>query len=331
MRRILVILLVLVLGWSIWWAVASNGLRSGIDGWLAARSAEGWQAEAAGIDGGGFPTRIEAHLQNLALADPDTGLAVQTDILRISAPAWWPGNVTVALDDQPITLASPFGQSQLTMQQGVMATRLAPGTALELQSLGWTAGPWVVRDTDVLAKADDLTLVMQQQDGPRYSFTASATAFAPGTAARLGLRLPQEFPEAFDTLALQAEVTFDRPWDRRALSDRRPQPRQIKLALAEARWGDLRLNVAADLTVDENGTPDGTLSLQAENWRTMLDLAQNTAALPPGLRDQADAILAGLARASGNEATLDVDLVIRNGIVLLGFIPVAQAPRLVLR
>lgn len=331
MRRVIVILLALVLGWSVWWAVASNGLRSGIASWLAARSAEGWQAEAANITGGGFPTRIRAQLTDLALADPDTGLALRTDVLQIAAPAWWPGNVTITLDEEPITLASPFGQSQLSMQQGVIATRLAPGTALELQSLGWTAGPWVLRDTDVLAQADDLTLVMQQDTGPRYSVTAAASAFAPGTAARLGLRLPAEFPEAFDALELQAEITFDRPWDRRALSDRRPQPRQIRLKLAEARWGDLRLNFAADLSVDDTGIADGTVSLQAENWRTMLDLAQNVGALPPGLRDQADAVLAALARASGNEATLDVDLVVRNGVVLFGFLPVAQAPRLVLR
>lgn len=332
MRRLVWIVVLAALLWSGWWFVASSGLRGGFETWLAERSAEGWQAEASEIAGGGFPLSLRADIRNLALADPETGLAVQTDHLRISAPAWWPGHATLALDDGPIAIASPFGRSDLTMARSVMAARLAPGTRLEVQDLGWTAGAWVVRDASgVQAQGDDLTLTMTQTEGPTYHFDASASGFAPGSAARLGLRLPDTFPEAFDSLQMQAEVTFDRPWDRRALAERRPQPRLIKLTLAEARWGDLSINLAADLVVAEDGTPEGTMALQAENWQTMLDIAQGTGALPAGLRDQAEGVLAALARASGNETTLDVDLTLRNGLVLFGIFPVGQAPRLILR
>ena len=332
MRRLIWIFALALLGWCGWWWAASTGLQRGVQQWLADRAAEGWQAEVSGVDGGGFPLRLQATLNDLALADPETGLAIQMDALDISAPAWWPGDVTVALDDDPMTLASPYGQSQLAMTDGVMAMELHPGGALELEALGWTAGPWQVTDArGIQAQAQDLILTMTQTDGPTYDFVASAQQFSPGDAARRGLRLPEGFPTAFDSLQLRAAVTFDRPWDRRTLNERRPQPRQITLSLAEARWGDLALNLAADLRVDANGTPQGTVSLQAENWQTMLDIAQGTGILPTNLRSQAESILGAMARASGNSETLDVDLTLKNGAVLIGFIPIAPAPRLVLR
>ena len=332
MRRLIWIIALAGLGWCAWWWAASTGLHNGADRWLTDRRAEGWQAEVSDIAGGGFPLHLQAGLRDLALADPDTGLAVQMQRLDISAPAWWPGDVTVRLADSPMGLASPYGQSQLTMADGVMAMELRPGSALELDALGWTAGPWQVTDAaGVQASAQDLTLTMTRTDGPTYAFVTKANQFSPGVATRRNLQLPDGFPSAFDSLQLRATVTFDRPWDRRALNDRRPQPRQIDVTLAEARWGALSLNLAADLTVDAAGTPEGTVSLQAENWQTMLDIAEATGTLPTRLRGQAEGILAAMARASGNDTTLDVTLTLRNGAVLLGFVPLAPAPRILLR
>ncbi|WP_299281026.1 DUF2125 domain-containing protein [uncultured Tateyamaria sp.] len=332
MRKLLWILALCAVGWCGWWWAASTGLRGSINAWFEDRAAAGWQADLSGIDGGGFPLTLVAGLRDVALADPDAGLAIETDRLDITAPAWWPGDVTVTLSDAPILLASPLGRSTLTMANGVMALNLHPGTALELEALGWTSGPWRLADPlGVQAQADTLTLTMTQTTGAAYAVTARADGFAPGDSTRTALRLPETIPRAFDSLQLNADVTFDRPWDRRALEARRPQPRQIDLHLAEARWGDLNLNIAANLVVDDNGTPEGSVALQAENWPAMLDLAEAAGILPTQLRRQADSILRALARASGNETTLDVDLALRGGAVYLGFIPIAPAPKLVIR
>ncbi|MEP1964794.1 DUF2125 domain-containing protein [Tateyamaria sp.] len=332
MRKMVWIVILAALAWSGWWFVASTSLRSGISVWFDARKAEGWQAELGEVVGGGFPLTLQAGLRDIALADPDAGVAVQTSRLDISAPAWWPGDVTVALDDAPIQLASPLGRSTLVMQDGVLALNLHPGTALELETLGWTSGPWQVEDAaGAQVQADSLTLTMVQSAGPQYDFTAQANQFAPGDAIRALLRLPDSFPRAFDSLTLQAAVTFDTPWDRRALDTARPQPRRIDLHLAEARWGDLRLNFAAPLDIDGTGTPTGVVSLQAENWRTMLDLAEASGVLPNALRGQAEGILQLLANASGNPAHLDVELTLRDGNIYFAFFPIGPAPKLVLR
>ena len=332
MRKVMWIVAVAAVAWCGWWWIASFGLRSGVATWFDARAAEGWQAELRDVEGGGFPLTLRAGLRDVAIADPQAGLAIQTESIDIAAPAWWPGDVTVALDDGPILVASPLGRSTLTMQDGLLALNLHPGPALELEALGWTAGPWSVRDgAGIQAQANDLTLTMVQTQGAQYALTAVADAFSPGDAARRGLRLPDTFPRAFDSLQLRADITFDKPWDRSALDQGRPQPRVIDLHLAEAIWSDLQFNLSADLTVDAQGVPAGTIAIQAENWRTMLDLAQNVGALPAQFRSQAESILQTLANASGNADTLDVELSLRDGAIRLGFIPLGPAPRLILR
>jgi len=332
MRKLIIITALAGAVWSGWWWLASAALRGATTAWFDARAIEGWQADLGGVSGGGFPLRLRAGLSDIALADPDAGLAIQTSALDIEAPAYWPGDVRVALDARPILLASPLGRSILTMQDGVLALNLHPGAALELEALGWTAAAWRVEDdTGVQVQADSLTLTMDQTSGPTYDFEARADAFAPGGDIRARLRLSDSFPRAFDSLTLNATVTFDRPWDKRALDTARPQPRRIALHLAEARWGDLSLNFAADLSVDSAGIADGTLSIQAENWRRILDLAQASGTLLQRMRPQAESILRTLAEASGNPDTLDVDLTMRDGAFYLGFLPIAPAPRLILR
>ncbi|WP_299624809.1 DUF2125 domain-containing protein [uncultured Tateyamaria sp.] len=332
MRKLTGIVIVMALIWVGWWVIASNSLRGGIAAWLDARVSEGWQADVTAIEAGGFPLSLQTGLVDLALADPEAGLAIQTERLDIAAPAWWPGDVTVTLNDRPILLASPLGRNTLTMQNSVIEMNLHPGSALELEALGWTSGPWALADPGgPLIAADDLTLTMTQTDGPTYDLVARATSFEPGDGPRRALRLPDGFARRFDSLQVMAAVTFDTPWDRTALDTRRPQPRQITLHRAEAKWGDLQLNFAADLKVDTAGLANGTLSLQAQNWRSMLDLAETSGALPRGVRGQAEGILQALAGASGNAETLDVTLAVKNGVLALGFIPIARLPPLVLR
>lgn len=332
MRKVMWIVALAILAWCGWWWFASAGLRGGIQTWFDARQAEGWQADLRAVDGGGFPLTLKAGLRDIALADPRAGLAIETEALDISAPSWWPGDVTVALDDDPILIASPVGRSRLTMANGVMALNLHPGTALELEALGWTAGPWQVSNPEgVQMQANDLALTMTQVEGAQYALVASADTFAPGAATGGVYACRTNFPQAFDSLQLRADVTFDHPWDRRALDQRRPQPRVVDLHLIEAIWGDMKFNLTADLTIDDQGVPAGTIAIQAESWREMLDMSETAGLLPTQLRSQAEGVLRALAGASGNENTLDVELTVRDGAVRLGFIPLLRVPRLILR
>ena len=334
MRFLIGLCLVAGLLWSGWWALASYGLTTAVTAWLDERRTEGWQADVSAIETSGFPWDINKRLNNLALADPETGVAIRMDQISLSTATHWPGFARVRLPQTPIELAVPGDKSAVTFENGLVALDLHPGTELQLDRLAWTADAWTVANArgDVL-DAGGLVLSMEQSedDSATYAVTVNAPDAAPGQAIRDALRIPADWPLTFDQFAVSADVTFDQPWDRTAIEDARPQPRVIKLKLAEASWAELRLNLAADLTVDDAGIPEGRLNVQARNWPLMLDLAERTGVLPPALKVQAERGLTSLAQLSGNPNTLDVQINFAGGLMAVGIFPIGPAPRLVLR
>lgn len=323
----------LVLVWLLYWAGAGWWMQNSISTWFAQQEARGWQAEYADLQLGGFPTRHITTIQSPALADPATGAAWQAERLEIDSRAIWPGHVTWRFADAPQRL-SYFDQTLRLIAQDMAADlRLHPGLALELEALSLSSGPWSMTEEDApLASAQSLALSKTQTDIDQvYTIALKAEGFAPGDRLRRAAELTETLPETFETLELEATITWDKPWDRSALETARPQPRHVDLRLAEAQWGALRLLAAGDFTVDESGIPEGTITIKAENWRDMLAIAADTGALPANAVGPAERTLSFLEGLGGNPNALDLRLNLRGGAVALGPVPLGPAPRLILR
>ncbi|MEM6557967.1 MAG: DUF2125 domain-containing protein, partial [Pseudomonadota bacterium] len=135
-------------------------------------------------------------------------------------------------------------------------------------------------------------------------------------------------PETIETLRLDATVAFDKPWDRFAVEDARPQPTRIELSHLSARWGRVTFRAVGEVQVDADGIPEGDITVRAEEWRKILDMAKATGMLPESAFGPLERTLTLM---SGPRDTLDATLTLRGGFVRLGIIPIAPAPRLALR
>lgn len=334
MGKLIKVIVVLTLLWGGWWAIASAGLKSAGTTWFDARRAEGWQADVGSIEKSGFPLRLQTRLTDIALADPETGTAVRMDQFDVSTPAYWSGYVTVTLPDTPITLASPGLRATLAAQDAQADLRLRPDTTLPLESMVLTGGEWKV-DTaagDLLgADTIDISMIQQTADAPVYDFQIDATGLTPGTLPRGFLGLPADWPLAFDTFTGSMTVGFDTVWDRRALEQRRPQPRSIDLERAQFAWGAVEMLATGNVTIDEAGLATGTISLKAENWPAMLEMAETSGYLARNVRPQVEQMLGALAQMSGQTTGLDLTISLQDGRMSMGFIPLGSAPRIVLR
>jgi hypothetical protein len=333
MIRLLKIAIAAGLLWSGYWYAAGYGLRSGIAGWFSAQEARGWQADYANLSTSGYPLRHINTLTSPALADPATGAAWQADWLGLESPAIWPGRQTVRFAPTPQRL-SYFDQTVEVLAQDMVAELfLHPGLALELQRMALNAGPWqVAGDRGLVMGGHTLTLAMDQTDADAaYRFNIRAENFTPGPALRRLARATDTLPAGFETLALTMTVTFDRPWDRRALEERRPQPVAIDLDLAAAQWGSMRIEAAGKLVIDARGRPEGAIDLRAENWREMFEMARASGNLPQSAVNAAERALGLLAGLGRDPDALDVQLNLRDGQVALGPFPLGPAPRLILR
>ena len=332
MGRLIGIIIVLGAVWSGWWYIAAAGAERAVSSWFDARAAEGWQAEKQSLRRSGYPTQLNLRIDAPQLADPETGVALSADHLTLSAPAWWPGDVTLTLPETPLRLASPEGALDLIAADAEALMHLHPGPSLQLERMQATSGPWQITSTaGAILTGTDFDLSMQQDEtrAETYSLAITVADLAPGAALREGL--PPDWPLTFDTYQARMTVTFDTPWDRRALQDRRPQPRKITIDGVDITWGPLRHVASGSLDIDAQGIPEGQLDLRLENWRQALDVAQKSGALAGDVRPQAETILGILANLGGDPDTLNLPLSFNGGRMAVGPIPLGPAPRITLR
>lgn len=334
MVRVLWVLVVLVALWCGWWALAAFGFSSSIQAWFEERRAEGWQAEVSEIATAGFPTQVTARLRDVNLADTTNGVVVGLDQLDLSFRAIWPGDMWVTAPQTPIRLATPQGQWLIETVNGQADLNLHPGSTLELENMSFASDALEVSDTqgEALMQSGATQAALVQTEIPTvYDVSFDAQNFVPGRHIRELLQLDAGLPQAFETLIAVAQVTLDDPIDRATLEDQRPQPSAIVIERLDAKWGDMRLLAIGDMIRDADGYADGQITIKAENWQRMLDLAVAGGLLPEQFRPQAEGLIASVAAGTGQTNSLDVTLTFADGLTRFGFIPIGRAPRMAIR
>lgn len=331
--RILIWLLVLgAAGWSGYWFVASNGVGRGLETWLEARTAEGWQAEGS-VATTGFPMAFETTISDIALADPETGLAWNAPELQLSAPAWAPTAVEARLPGTQ-TVSSPFERIDIDSEEMLARLSLDPGPDLTLIASEINMrGVSLASTADWTAALASGVLASQRagSDALAHDIKFETRDFRPSGSVLLNLDPTGTLPDVFEELTVRARVTFDAPWDRRAIEERRPQITHVDLGGIRARWGRMEFQAAGEVSVNGDGIPEGRITVRADNWREMLAVGQATGLVPEAFAPTIERGLELLAELSGNPETIDAPLSFQDGFVSFGPVPLGRAPRLTIR
>ena len=331
MKRLLIVIVVLSLGWSAYWLVGATQAKSAFEDWFAARQAEGWLAETADITVRGFPNRFDTTFSKVALADPETGVAWTAPFFQLFALSYrpnhliavWPNEQGLAFPDQRLTLRSDDMKASLVVAG-------TPSLPLERSNFAAEALA-VVSDAGWSLSSENLRLAMHKapEGDAHYRLALTASGFAP--PAEVAARAASSLPRTFKTLEADLSAEFSRAWDISALEDSRPQPTAIDLHKAQVTWGKLDLHAAGKVTVDASGYPQGEITLRATNWREIIALARQGDEIPSALIDAMEQGLELLSAMAGNPKTLDIPLNFRGGLTRIGPVPLGPAPRLVLR
>lgn len=320
MKRLVFAITAMAVLWSGYWFVQAYSLRSGIEGWFDARRADGWAAEYSDMSVRGFPNRLDVTFTDLTLANPETKTAWDAPMFQMLSLVYNPGHWIFAFaEDQ--SLSTPEGAYQIT-SDGLRASLVTEGDRilrgnLEAQVLN-IAGP-----VDLAMAGLTFGIAADETKPERLRIGLNAAAIAGSQGA-----LAPALSDKIDEIALQAEITFDQIWTKDALKTGKPQPRKIKLPLAEYRADDLELKATADWDVDTKGRLDGSATLRAVNWRALLDEAKGAGDLPSGVADVLTETLGVIAGLSGNKKALDLKFTFNEGRVALGILPLGNAPRI---
>ena len=334
MRLLLNLILLGAVLWSGYWFVGSQGSQSAFESWFQDRRGEGWVAEYSDFSVQGYPNRFDATFNDLALADPDTGLSWDAPFFQLLALSYQPNHV-IAVWPQNQLVATPLGKYDIASEDMRASLVLQPDTQLALERTTLTAEKLVITPSNPPAptsmNALSLAAERVQASDATYRLGFSADGLKPSVSWVRAVDPNGTLPDTLDALSADLTVTFDRPWNRSAIEDARPQPRNINVKLAQAKWGQLELQFAGAVDVNDAGQPNGQITVKAKNWREILQLAVASGALPEGLAGTIEDALGLIASLSGSSKTLDIPLDFRNGRMLLGPVPIGPAPVLVLR
>lgn len=310
-----------------YWFVGSRAALQGVSDTLTQMKAEG-RADFADISLRGFPSRFDITIDKPTIKIADQSVAWQAPFLQLLALSYRPNNlIAVWPDQQTLTL----GPDTLTLETDDLRASVLLKASLDLgldhaeleghglkltSAFGWQA------------LADKLIVASRQagEDGTKHDLALILTGLAPGNDYRGRIDPARRQPAVAEEARLTMTATFDRPLDRRAVE----QP--VHLVALQAidlrlKWGTIAIGATGDLTVDGQGTPSGQLALRLTNWRDLMVLLRENGSLSA---DRADTIERALSAAAATDdpATVSLPLAVRDGMIWLGFIPLAPAPRL---
>ena len=326
-------LLVAILAWSGWWHVGSTAQQDAVEGWLAERRAEGWQAEAE-VSVAGYPNRFDMTAEGLRLSDPEAGWAWAAPTFRTYMLSYqphrviaeWPGKHRISVPGETV---------EIEARQLRASARFVPGTRLELtqgilemhdlemvSGLGWKAG---------IANGQ-LSLRASEEERGRenaYDGVLDIEGLLPPDAwrAALGERLARDLPERVEEAKIVATAVFRRPLDRLAVEAGSLRPETVWLRPSVVTWGPLSIAASGRLGGDEAGVPEGTIDLKVSNWKRVLEAAVAAGAVPGDLAGALKAGLQLMSNLTSDGKGLEAPLRFAGGNVFLGPIPLGEAPR----
>ncbi|MEM7742144.1 MAG: DUF2125 domain-containing protein [Pseudomonadota bacterium] len=321
-----------VLGWSAWWVLGARGQEAGLETWLDAQQARGWQAEAGSIAVSGYPLDFRIDVEDLALADPNTGWAWSAPGWIAESRAYSPTRVAVSWPTEQV-ISTPEGRATVTSVRLASLVDLRPGQSMELREAatemdnlriqganGWEARAAAVR-MNVAERPEDL--------GPVHAYDIRLTAQT--------LKLPQQIVEqidptgwlrpSIDQLTVLGHAAFDDPLDRLTVEQGRMALRAATIREAGFQWGDMRLVIKGAFEVDDAGYPVGDVRIEAEEWRQMIRLAVSSDVIDRGTAQQVTRAVEFVTALTGSGDKLSLSLGLSGGKLRIGPFAIADAPR----
>ena len=333
MIRWLTVLGVLGAGlWSAWWYAAARGQEAGVEAWLEGQRGRGWLAEARAVEVQGYPLDFRMTATEVNLSDPRNGWFWAAPILTANSLAYEPTRIAVTWPARQV-LAVPGDQAEIRSETAETILDVRPGPSMELRQAATDVRKLTVTGQlgwDASAEALSLNVAERDADlGPPNSYELSAEAVA--------LILPRQIvahidPTGWlkpkvDRFTVQAHGSFEKPLGRTSFETGEAILTAATIREAGFQWGDMRLVLSGQFRVDNRGYPEGSLDIEAHEWRQMVRLAVRSELID---NDTASSIIKAIefvnAMAGGRDE-LRAPLKLSEGKIRLGPFAIADAPR----
>lgn len=308
--------------YSIGWYIAADQLKSGIIASLENDSAVAPKVSCQEPVARGFPFRIGIFCSSMQIDDLHNGLSANFGAFRSAAQVYNPSHVIWELDG-PGQIRSALGLSGSADWSILHASTRTPegqlqAASLEIENLEASLTETVGGQTvDLVAGRGELHL---RRNGDNLE-SALLLENLTGTARGLSVSLPPVSTSVDMILAGKAELLgkpVSLPTDLYGSSG---ELRRFVADLGEGRV----VTLTGPISIGDSGLISGEFNLTIEKlsaWNQTL--SSGLPEMKP-VFDAATSILRSLASGSDNSSTR---IVVRDGVVMLGFIPIGNLPPL---
>ena len=327
MRRLTILVLALAAIYSGYWFIGAAAVERTATAQIAQMRLDGWTLDYESLNTRGYPSRFDTTVTTFNVIPPSGDLAWQAPFVQVLSLSYKPNEVILALADrQDLTLG---GVPMTLTSDGLRASALvATNTDLDLTRFTAEVGPMRADSSagTVFSLSNALVALRAAKDAPLlYAAFADINDLALPVSLRQILDPAGNFPAILSQMTIDASITTDRKLDRNVISDlRRPQIDAFKLNGMTLAWGPLSLRGKGEVTIDRAGIPTGQFTLEAQNWREMVQMAVNAGLIEQGVSETLENMGTILA---GGSNSLSLPVSFQNGLMLVGPVPVGPAPR----
>ena len=323
-------------GWSIAWLRIADNVRDRVDGWIAARRAEGLQVDYKAITVTGYPLRwhVVVTYPNMAGAGPTAwawqGHAVEADLApwkRREVPLSFPGDQRFSVgrgdvaETWTLKAAHPEGRAgvdergrldTLALDLGdVTLRRASDPQPTHADHFAADAKLHRTPEGDFEADAFDLTLVI---DNATLSHTPSEVLGTQVPHAELSLSFKGRLPGG----ALPNSIAA---W--------RDEGGTIDVNRAAVTWGPVDADGSGTLALDGQNRPIGAFTARWKGFNETIDTLQSLGKLKPFAAAGLKIALRSLARANHDAPDeVKIPLSAQDGKLFVAGIPLLPVPEL---
>ena len=319
----------------IYWQIASTRLNAGLQGWIDARHAEGWDIKIGRTSTGGWPLAATMTLSNVTMRHAGADLPGLVNWasagISLSLSLYHPTELKIdlvgpqhlqlgAVSDLIITGETIAGSAGLLIDDTMPLTVRAKGLRLEPAVGGWhlTVG---------LLNLDAQMATGKDPSRPALAFTVSSEAIALPNIVKwpLGPNISSASAEC----ALHGTLPPPQPADAWA-SAWRDAGGSLEVSHLAIGWGTLGVTATATLALDDQLQPMGSGNAHVVGYAESLDKLASAGVLTKSAATAAKAVLSLMAgTAEGDQPpAVDVPLTLQYRTLSMRQVPLVRLPEL---
>ena len=329
MRRLTIFVLAVAVIYSGYWFVGARAVTNTAEAQITQLRNDGWTVDYDDLVVRGFPSRFDTGLTDIQVGSPNGDLGYAAPFLQAFALSYQPNKAIMAF---PNTQDLTFGTETFNIASTGLRASVGVGanTALSLDAVTAEAQDVVVSNPQMGALSFTDLLIALRESSPlpnSYDVYFNAQNVALPDQISALLNSGGTLPAALEIVNADATIVLDKPLNRHTLPAWEVDPGKLRgmtVRDLNIRWGDLAITGDGSITVDETGTPDGTMTLRATDWQRMLDIALEAGLLPVDMQFLARSMGQTLSQGAPD---LTLPLTFLNGNMSIGPIPLGPAPK----